>query len=278
MKNIYTLEEIIKDLIEIKHKGWIKSLFPRNKNGGAGNTLENLLGIDENNISAPDLGDIELKTINIDKSNSQLLSLFNFDNKVWKMKQLDAIEKYGSKNKNGRMGLYYTLNTKPNSAGLFINADEINQKIIIQHVSGEILIEYPVENLVNKFNTKVQSVFLVYFKKEKRDGEIYFLYEKAKYLNGGTTTQNIISNIKNHIITIDLRLHPKLKKNGTSFSSRNHGTTFRVKNSNLKELYKKMENIDLQRNQSPDFSKNSLIEIEEKPNIINPKKNKSKGR
>jgi hypothetical protein len=100
--------ELISKLKKISTKGYIQILFPRNKNGGAGNTLEKLLEIKENNISLPDLGKIELKTINITNRNG-LISLFNFNNKVWKMAQLEAIEKYGSCNKDGRMGLYYIL-------------------------------------------------------------------------------------------------------------------------------------------------------------------------
>ena len=236
------LEKLIKEMKKIKEKGWIKTLFPKNKNGGAGNTLENLLGIKENNISSPDLGEIELKTVNIESSSSQLLSLFNFNNKVWRMKQLDAIKKYGSKNRDGRKGIYYTLNTTPNSAGLFINVNEKEEKIIVQSILGEILIEYPVQSLVEKFNQKVKSIFLIYFRREERDGKYYFSYEKAKFLNGGTTKKNIMFNIKNHIITIDLRLHPRANKKG-GFMSRNHGTAFRTQISSLHELYSNIQNI-----------------------------------
>ena len=235
-----TFKAIIKKIEKIKKLGWIKTEFPKNKNGGAGNTIEKLLNIKENNISLPDLGKIELKTMNIKGSSSKMLSLFNFNNKVWRMKQLEAIKKYGSKNKNGRMGIYYTLTTRPNSAGLFINVKE--KQIIIQSVNGEILIEFPVKSIVQKFNQKVKSVLLVYFKREERDGQDYFLYEKAKFLSGGTNEKNIISNIKNDLITIDLRLHPRKNKSG-GYTSRNHGTAFRIKDSNLQELYTNIQNI-----------------------------------
>ncbi len=51
---IYTKESLIAQLKEIAEKGWIKNVRHGNA-GGIGNTLENLLGITENNCnySAP---------------------------------------------------------------------------------------------------------------------------------------------------------------------------------------------------------------------------------
>ena len=54
-----TLKETSQKLSEIKKRGYVKSL--RRGPTGIGYTLETLLGIDENNVSTPDLGEIELK-------------------------------------------------------------------------------------------------------------------------------------------------------------------------------------------------------------------------
>ena len=60
------VEELTKKLEEIKVKGFVKTV--RAHDGGVGNTLEYLLGIKENNISLPDIGDIEIKAKRIDSS------------------------------------------------------------------------------------------------------------------------------------------------------------------------------------------------------------------
>lgn len=54
-----TLDEIKTKLSKIKKLGYVKSM--RSGPTGIGYTLETLLEIRENNISTPDLGEIELK-------------------------------------------------------------------------------------------------------------------------------------------------------------------------------------------------------------------------
>ncbi|WP_265348079.1 MvaI/BcnI family restriction endonuclease [Candidatus Azobacteroides pseudotrichonymphae] len=95
-----TLEEIQDRLVAIKAQCFIKSL--RKHSTGIGKTLETLLGITENNIPLPDLGEIELKAIR--RNSKNMITLFTFNKKVWKMDPLDAIKKYGKKDKNGETG------------------------------------------------------------------------------------------------------------------------------------------------------------------------------
>lgn len=236
-------EELVLKLKQIATKGFIENQFKRNRNGGAGNTLEKLLGVKENNLSIPDLGKIELKTTNSETSGGRLISLLNFNRKVWKMNQLEAINKYGSKNQDGRLGLYYTLNTKPNSHSLFIKLNINEGKMYVQSTDGNVLIEYLVDNIVEKFNIKVRTIMLVYFKTKIINKTKLFHYYKARFLKGGSTRNKIMEGISSHLITIDLRLHSKKTKD--NFVSRNHGTAFRVKEKNLFKLYKYDEMIDL---------------------------------
>lgn len=55
-----TLTQIRKALQELSAKGWIKS--NRSHNTGIGKTLEDHLGIKENNMALPDFGVMELKS------------------------------------------------------------------------------------------------------------------------------------------------------------------------------------------------------------------------
>lgn len=66
---ITTLEEFIEKYTKICNMGWIKT--HRSGPTGIGKTLEDLLGIIENNIDGPDFGDYELKSCRLN-SNSML--------------------------------------------------------------------------------------------------------------------------------------------------------------------------------------------------------------
>lgn len=66
---IYTLDDFIREYTKICNMGWIRT--HRAGPTGIGKTLEDLLGIEENNIDAPDFGDYELKSGRLN-SNSML--------------------------------------------------------------------------------------------------------------------------------------------------------------------------------------------------------------
>ena len=56
----YTKEGLIKELKKIRKMGWIKNRRHGNQ-GGIGNTIEALLGIEENNLPLPNAAEWELK-------------------------------------------------------------------------------------------------------------------------------------------------------------------------------------------------------------------------
>jgi len=72
--NIYTKENLIEKLKEIANSGWIPNARDGN-NGGIGNTLEDLLGIQENNLPIPNANEWELKTQRL--KTSSLTTLFH---------------------------------------------------------------------------------------------------------------------------------------------------------------------------------------------------------
>lgn len=74
----FTKESLKNELREIGERGWIKSyrdtLETRN-DGAAGNLLEQLLGIEENNLPLPNAAEWELK---VQRSNTtSLMTLFH---------------------------------------------------------------------------------------------------------------------------------------------------------------------------------------------------------
>ena len=226
-----TIDEIKKKLSTIKKMGFVKTL--RNGPTGIGYTLETLLDIKENNISSPDFGEIELKAQR--ERHSGMTTLFTFNNKAWQMNPLEAIRKYGSRDKDGRLGMYYTMGMKPNSAGLFLTVDETS--ISVRHIDGNIIATWQLSEIEKRFEAKVKNVLLVKAKVEERDGVEYFLFDRARLLSGGTTQAILKNQFENEQLLVDLRLHDK----GTM--ARNHGTGFRVFENNMENLYEKIEEI-----------------------------------
>lgn len=78
----------LKKFREIKERGFVQTM--RKGPTGIGYTLETLLGIKENNDAHPDVDGAELKAHRT-KGNS-MITLFTFNNKVWKMPPLDAVK------------------------------------------------------------------------------------------------------------------------------------------------------------------------------------------
>ena len=224
------LEDFKVKFEDLRSKGYVPSL--RKGPTGVGYTLETMLGISENNIALPDIKSVEIKAHRSKGGN--LITLFTFNNKVWKMSPLDAIRKYGSPDKNGRLGLYYTMSLKPNSGGLFLDVSD--KEISVRHTSGEVIAVWEVEKLTERFKQKLPAMlFISAFSEERGDSE-FFHYYRAQLLRG-TSSKILANQFRSESILVDLRLHDK----GTR--ARNHGTGFRISEANLPLLFEKIEEI-----------------------------------
>ena len=71
---IYTKQSLLRRFKEISGMGWIKTKRPGN-DGAVGNTLEDLLGIKENNLPLPNAAEWELKAQR--KSTTSLTTLLH---------------------------------------------------------------------------------------------------------------------------------------------------------------------------------------------------------
>ena len=230
MAHNYDLTEFKEKFEKVKAIGFVKAL--RKGPTGVGHTLEQLLGMTENNIALPDLGEVELKGKRI--NSGSMITLFTFNRKAWKMKPLDAVKAYGSLDKNARLGLYYTLSPIPNGAGLFLHVEP--EAISVRHIAGQVVAEWQIEDLTRRFKQKIPAFVLASAISEERDGVEWFRYTRAQIVYG--TTPNILQEqIAAGNIVVDLRLHDQ----GTR--ARNHGTAFRVKEKNLSQIFSFVEEI-----------------------------------
>lgn len=225
-----TLEEFKIKFNELKGKGFI----PTTRKGptGIGHTFETALDLDENNFAFPDIENIEIKAHR--EGVNSMITLFTFNNKAWVMPPLDAIKKYGSYDQNGRLGMYYTMSLTPNSAGLFLTVD--NEKITVQHTSGEIIATWRLDNLAERFLQKIPALLFVSALTEERDGKEYFHFYRAQLMKG-TSPELLADLFRTGDILVDLRLHDK----GTR--ARNHGTGFRTFENKLPRLFNEITDI-----------------------------------
>ena len=220
-------------LSKIKEQGYIRT--KRKGPTGIGYTLESLLGIEENNISSPDFGVVELKSHR--HGQSALLSLFTFNRKVWMLPPLEAIHRYGSYDENGRLGLYYTMSLKANSAGLFLYIGD--KFIAVRSIDGTEIAKWRLADLALRFSEKVANVLLVSAAVEERNNVEYFWYDRARLLTGGTSESILRNQFSLENLLLDLRLHDA----GTM--ARNHGTGFRVSLNNLHNVYSRIVEIEI---------------------------------
>ena len=230
MHSKMTLKEFTKIFSKIKEQGFVRS--KRRGPTGVGHTLQELLGIKEDNIALPDLQNAELKAHRIGANS--MITLFTFNRKAWKMKPLDAIRKYGTPDINGRLGLYFTMSLTPNSQGLFLHTD--SQAISVRHISGELIAQWQLEDLKQQFVRKFPGMILVSAFCEERAGVEWFHYTRARLLTG-TSAETLLHQIQSGNIMVDLRLHDK----GTR--ARNHGTGFRAFEDKLPLLFNNVRDL-----------------------------------
>ncbi len=226
-----SIEEFQKRFDAIKKLGWVKTT--RKGNTGIGQTLEQLLELNENNFALPDLGVAELKSHRI--GSPSMVTMFTFDRNAWKMNAHEAIRKYGTKDKNGRLGLFVTLSFTPGNEGLFLKIEK--DFVSVYHTSGEILVQWNTEMLLQRFVQKMSPGLVVaYAKNEMRDGIEWFKYERAQLLTE-PSMEKFLAQLKAGNVLVDLRMHD------TGTSARNHGTGFRTREDNLPTLFKTVKEL-----------------------------------
>ena len=224
----YTLDEFVKRFTQIKNMGWITT--HRAGRTGIGKTLEDLLGIIENNIQGPDFGDYELKSA-ITKSpdtrsaNSVLRLTYGYSSRAY-----DNDEKV----------LHATLNainfTPIANTGHCLKVTPVDEKIYIEDEEGLTDIYWSVDTLKRQLDKKLGNRFL-YVKADSRGegANERFLFESA-YLVEGFSAEKIIDLLNAGSIYVDLRIgqYHGGKNDG---KTHDHGTGFRIKERDQSSLF-----------------------------------------
>ena len=215
----------------IKAKGFIKS--QRRGDGAAGNTFEDELGLEENNIAAPDIDDYELKVKR--KGASGLQTLFNKEGE-WQMKQIEFLEQYGFPHTKyiGEKSGQSTVTKTPNIRGFYFTTDD---NYLYAKCGNVTFVKWNWNKLVEQFGKKFPNCIKVLAETKKEKGIEYFHYDEA-YLFKGTTKEKFRELIEDDLICIDFRLYTQYNKNK---GIRNRGTAFRIKHEDMDRLFVKEE-------------------------------------
>jgi len=175
------LKTLKEKLRQIKKMGFIKT--HRRGDTGIGKTLEDLLGIKENNIPLPDIGEVaELKSYR--KNAKSMMTLFTLE-PLPKGEDRDRLllDNFGySKRDNQRpKELHSTLSCKRyNNQNLRLSVEK--DKIRVKGKGKRLNIFWDMESLRNKFNEKLPALVYVLADTKIVDGVEYFHFNKAYLL------------------------------------------------------------------------------------------------
>ena len=256
----FTKEGLIKSLVDIRDRGWIKTQR-KNNDGGIGNTLEDLLGIEENNLPLPNAAEWELKTQK--KGTTALVTIFHKEPSPTAYRFVPSIllpnygwahKKAGEKYPSTEMSFRQTIRSGQfSNRGFSINVDHQEKKVLVEFDFAQIdqsvhgvwakgvrqkigtgnLSPQPYwgfDDLFHKAGVKLYNCFFIQAATKRIDGELYFRYEDI-YMLRQFDKDRFITAIDDGNIYIDFDAR----------TGHNHGTKFRLRRNALLDLYAQVQ-------------------------------------
>jgi len=258
---IYTKESLIEELIKIRNTGWIPNAR-RGNVGGIGNTLEDLLGIEENNLPIPNAAEWELKCQRVESTS--LITLFHMEPSPRALKFVPQffLPKYGWKHQEAgkkypqdEMSFRQTISGQNRSdRGFIVEIDRIQRKVLISFDSNYVdprhkdwlkFVEknaglselnpqpyWGFDDLRNKAGTKLLNCFYIVAESKRFQKQEYFNYSNIMILKD-LHFDGLLSGIEKGFVYIDFDARTR----------HNHGTKFRLRQNQLPLLYKTITEI-----------------------------------
>lgn len=258
---IYTKPALVAKLKEISKMGFISNAR-RGNSGGIGNTLEDLLGIKENNLPIPNAAEWELKTQRI--NSTSLTTLFHTEPSPRAIRFVPQVllpsygwahQEDGKKYPKGEMSYRQTIHGKsPSDRGFKVAIDRKERKILISFDAksvdsrhkkwlksvekrtglGELNPQpyWGFDDLEHKAGTKLLNAFYVQAEMETKRKKEYYYYKKVMMLQN-FSFEKFLKALEDGKILIDFDAR----------TGHNHGTKFRMKQNYLPLLYGKTTKI-----------------------------------
>lgn len=219
MKPPATFDEFVDRLRRVKELGFLET--HRSGNTGIGKTLEDVLGIEENNIPGPDAVGIELKSTR--RQSNNLTTLFTKEpprgqRNLWNQ---NLVRRLGYTDNQDRRALKVTIEPdRPNSQGFYLSYTD--RAISVDHERYGTCATYPIGLLQETFEGKLPEMVLVVADVRRIDGREFFWYNEAYHLEDFDPV-SFLGLMRDGVITLDIRMH--IKPNG---NIRNRGTAWRI--------------------------------------------------
>ncbi|ART93594.1 MvaI/BcnI restriction endonuclease family protein [Zymomonas mobilis] len=238
------LDKFITAFKNVREMGFVASR--RKHNTGIGKTLEDIIGVVENNKSEADLHGVEIKSQR--HLTSSLVTLFtkapNFPvsaNRILKDNYGYPDDEYPDINVlhtsifcekfsiNQKSGYRFSLRVDRINQKLHIDVYDLNNNLINNDIYYTF---YTLEKCLKKIN------ILAYISAENRliNGCEEFFFKNAKIFYGLKEFDIFLNEIENRNIMYDIRLGAY--KSGKNYGKpHDHGSGFRIKRDNIKSLY-----------------------------------------
>jgi hypothetical protein len=247
MKNIAKLKKVFN---KIKKLGFVECTRPNNVDGGIGNTFEDLLGIVENNKKEADFNGFEVKSQRL--FNNAYVSLFTKSPDNPKRANSYLRENFGEirdENHSTKKKLYESVFGNRYSIvyskyKMKLNVDKEYEKLDLiitdlkyKHLST---VSWEFETLIEA-SSKMQDLLLVFADTQKINNKNYYHYTAGEIYKD-FDFDNFLEEIENGGIMFDIRIG--VYNSGINFGkTHDHGSGFRVKAANFKNLYCTYEKI-----------------------------------
>ncbi len=253
---IYTKDSLIHALRNIRDMGWIANLRPGNV-GSIGNTLENLLGITENNLPIPNATEWELKCQRV--NTTSLTTLFHSEPSPRAIKFVPDVllpeygwphKEAGRKYPPGEMSFRQTIHGQNRSdRGFQVIVDRPSRKVLVsfdatsvnpRHAEwlssvqariglGELNPQpyWGFDDLFHLAGTKLLNCFYVQAETRREKGQEFFRYTKIFVLQE-FSLENFLTALEEGYLLVDFDAR----------TGHNHGTKFRLRQHKLPTLYR----------------------------------------
>lgn len=244
-------EFIIEKYKQVKALNFVKS--NRENNTGIGKTFEDYIGVVENNIAEPDLAGYEIKSHREESSN--YITLFTLAPTFPKRGNSYLYEKYGvqempnSKLKKLHTSIFankYNTYFDKYSFRLLNDREKQEIRIGVYNLGSDILIDnsvgYSYKQIESKLLSKLNNLFYVSAERRYINSDEYFYFNHAEiYTN--PSLEKFIQLVEDGTIMFDIRIGSY--KSGSKYGKyHDHGSGFRIKESDLKKLYDNYEKVD----------------------------------
>jgi len=261
LMDIVTKQDLINALREIRDRGWLPNAR-RGNVGGVGNTLEDLLGIEENNLPIPNAAEWELKCQRA--TTTSLTTLFHMEPSPRAIRFVPAIllpkygwphQQAGNRYPENEISFRQTINGQSRTdRGFGVIIDRKLRKVVVSFNSSEVDVRHSnwlksveetvglgelnpqpywgFDDLFHKAGTKLLNCFYIQADVKRVEGREQFRYSKIIMLQKFSLERFIEAiEVGNILVDFDAR------------TGHNHGTKFRLRQNAFPSLYDEVTEI-----------------------------------